>query len=198
VFARGRRVYLRPLDKATDLERCTRWTNDPEVTRYLARCLPMTLLAEENWFDKQVGRENDFPLAICTSKGRHIGNIGLHQVDMRLGVGTTGTLIGEKAFWGKGYGSEAKMLMLAFAFRTLSLRKVYSDVIAFNERSLRYSLGMGHKVVGRRRDHWYREGRYWDDILLELFRADWEPLWAEYEATSRWTKVPYEMPVFER
>ncbi len=112
--------------------------------------------------------------------GKPIGTMGIHAIDYRHRIATTGALIGESGYWGKGYGSEAKMLLLEYAFNTLNLRKICSEVIAFNERSTKYSLKCGYKIEGTKKLHHYAKGQYWDVIQLAVFREDWLPLWEAF------------------
>jgi len=186
VFLQGRRVILRPLRKSTDLETCLRWINDPEVNQFLAAYLPVSETQEAEWFDNLAKRPNDIVFGIeLRENGRFIGVMGLHRINWKDRVATTGAIIGEKDCWGKGYGTDAKMILLDYAFNTLNLRKVCSSVIAFNRRSLRYSLHCGYRREGRLRRQMFRRGRYWDEILLGLFREDWLPIWEKYQKTGK-------------
>jgi RimJ/RimL family protein N-acetyltransferase len=47
-YARGEKIVLRPLE-AADAPLLVRWMNDPDVTQYLARVLPMSMHEEEDW-----------------------------------------------------------------------------------------------------------------------------------------------------
>lgn len=179
MFRKGPRVTLRPLAK-DDVPTITRWINDPEVTQFLLVHLPSSESEELEWvesLDKKKGK--DVVLAIMVS-GKIIGTIGIHGINWKDRVAITGTLIGEKRYWGRGYGTEAKMLLLDYAFNTLNLRKICSNVIAFNDRSYRYSLSCGYKVEGRLKAQYFRKGQYWDSIQLGLFREDWLPLWEKF------------------
>lgn len=123
-------------------------------------------------------------LAMVTNEGRHIGNIGLHRIDWRNRVATTGTLIGEKDLWGKGIGTEAKILLLHHAFQSMNLRKICSQAIAYNERSIAYSKKCGYKVEGVLRAHVFRRGEYWDLVNLAVFWEDFLPVWEKYSSKS--------------
>ena len=51
--------------------------------------------------------------------------IGLTELyDIRDGVGTLGIIIGERDFWGRGYGTETVRRLLHFAFDELGLNQV--------------------------------------------------------------------------
>lgn len=181
IFLKGKRIILRPMNKETDLKKCLIWVNDPEVTFFLSMIYPIDKIAEEKWFDNLSNNKNNIALAIETLKGEFIGTMGLHDINWQNRTATTGALIGEKKYWGKGYGTEAKMLMLNYAFNTLNLRKINSLVISYNQRSLRYSLHCGYEIEGRKKKEIYKNGRYWDLIQLGLFKNQWLKIWKKYQ-----------------
>jgi RimJ/RimL family protein N-acetyltransferase len=181
VFLRGHNVSLRPLQKE-DAATCARWINDPEVRDFLKNFWPITLGDEEQWIEEQgKSKPNGLTLAMVTPDGEHIGNMGISRIDWRNRVGTTGAIIGKKELWGKGLGTEAKILLLHHAFNSMNLRKICSQVIVYNERSRKYSEKCGYKVEGVFKDHVFRRGQYWDVINLAVFREGFEPVWEKYE-----------------
>lgn len=185
IFLKGRKVILRPLNKETDLEDCQRWINDPEVRLYLTPFMPISKQTEAKWFDGLDEKTDGVTLAIEILDGEFIGIMGLHNINWIGGTAITGALIGEKKYWGKGYGAEAKMLMLDYAFNSLNLRKICSEVMDFNKRSLAYLLKCGYKVEGRRKWQVYRDGKYCDLVLLAVFKKDWLSIWEGYKKTRK-------------
>ena len=181
IFLKGKKTILRPARKEADLENALRWMNDPEVRQFLNRYLPLDYLEEERYFDSITKKPNDLHLAIETLEGVCIGFMGLHNIRWNDRRASTGAVIGEKKYWGRGFGTDAKMALLKSAFHTLNLRKIDSSVMAFNERSLKYSLKCGYKIEGRRREQFYVDGKYWDEVLLTVFREDWEKVWKKYQ-----------------
>lgn len=190
VFLRGKKTILRPLCKETDMESCVKWLNDPEVRQFLKHFVPINWKEEEEWFDSQKHSKDNIVLAIETIEGRYIGNMGIHRINWKDRRATTGAFIGEKEFWGKGYGTDAKMSLLNYAFNTLGLQKMCSGAMDFNERSIRYSLRCGYKVEGRLRNHIFRNGRFHDEVLLGIFRGEWKHIWNYYQATGEVPKRP--------
>lgn len=184
IFLVGKRVVLRPFSKA-DIPTLTRWINDPEVREFLTATIPQTEKQEEEWFNKLGSDDKNIVLGIETKEGVLIGSMGIHNINWKDRVCVTGALIGEKEYWGKGYGTDAKMILLDYIFNTLNLRKVCSGTIAYNKRSLRYSLHCGYKIEGRRRKLIFKKGRYWDVIELGLFREEWSPIWKKYKETGK-------------
>lgn len=179
-YITGQRIYLRLLSEG-DLELLTKWINSEEVTRYIARFWPITLKQEQDWFEDLYGDKQDLVFGICLKGSDElIGTMGLHRINLKDGVAFTGALIGSPEHRGKGYGTEAKMHLLRYAFHELGLRKVCSEVLNFNNASIEYGKKCGYRQCGVRRAHILKGGEHRDVILTEVFREDWEPLWEAF------------------
>ncbi len=175
IFRKGKKVGLRPILEE-DITLFHSWINDPEVSQYMSVFGPCSLEIEIEWF-KRVSKNcngkisNDYTFALIDLKNNKlIGSMGIHNIDFINRTGTTGAMIGDKNYWSKGYGSEAKKLLLEFAFNELNLRKIYSEVIGYNKRSLAYSEKCGYKVEARLPKHYYKKGKYWDKIILAIYK----------------------------
>lgn len=184
IFQEGKRVSLRPVLKE-DVPRCLKWMNDREVTRCLRARLPTMEADEEGWFESLHKKKQSDILLTIVADEKPIGLMGIHGIDWVDRTATTGALIGEKEYWGKGYGTEAKMLLLHYAFETLNLRKICSSVIAYNKRSYAYSIKCGYKEEGRRQKQIFKEGKYWDEIMLAVFRKDWLVCWKKFQEQQK-------------
>jgi RimJ/RimL family protein N-acetyltransferase len=179
VFLKGARVELRPIHEA-DVPTITRWINDPIISQYLTVYLPITEEDEREWLKSLSKSKGTDVVLMIVVRSKPIGIMGLHAISMTNGTGTTGAYIGESEYRGKGYAQEAKMLLLYFAFYTLNLRKIYSTVISYNGASYKYLTVSGYKRYGTRRKHHYQHGKYWDEILMHVWRKDWEKLWERF------------------
>lgn len=184
IFIKGKITNLRPLEK-TDSQNLATWINDPEVRYLVSNTLPRTPHFEEGWVEGLEKDKENVVFGIETKEGELIGVMGIHKIDWVHRTCTTGAIIGKKEFWGKGFGTDAKMHLLEYVFNTLNLRKVYSTVISYNKRSLNYSLHCGYKVEGSKVKHIFKNGRYWDLIELALFKKDWLPIWRKYQKTGK-------------
>jgi len=175
VTIKGKRVALGLLIEE-DLERLWKWVNDKEVTQFLAM-FPRVISKEEEqkWLQRVLQGDSNIIFAILLLPNlEHIGNLGLHKIDLIDRNAELGIFIGEKKYWGQGLGEEAIILALDYAFNVLNLKKVYLKVYEFNKRAIRCYEKVGFKLVGRLRQHLFRGGRWWDvlimDILDEEFR----------------------------
>lgn len=172
VFLQGKRLRLRPND-ITDIDRYTRWINDEEIRSFLGSVFPTTKLQEEEWLREKHKSSDTVHLAIETNDGVHIGGITIFRINWVDRTAETGTMIGDKKYWSNGYGTEAKMLLLEYAFKTLGLRKIHSRAYAYNERSIKYSLKCGYKIIGRQKEEKFKFGTYHDVVMLEVFYEEW-------------------------
>lgn len=176
-FLNGKLVSLRPVNE-NDADTLVRWINDPEVTHFISSgVFPNSHAQEVSWIRGLDDKKDNLVLVIETAKGIPIGTVGLHRINWVDRTGTTGALIGEKEYWGKGYGTEAKILLLHHAFTRMNLRTISSSVIAFNERSYRALRKQGYVEVGRMPKWHYRDGKYHDQIMLILTKQAFMRKW---------------------
>jgi len=169
----GDRVRLRAIER-DDVPTFVRWFNDPEVRKYLLLHTPMSMAQEERWFEKLADRE-DHIFAIDANVEEqwiHIGNVGLHNFDWKNRSAIFGIVLGEKAYWGQGYGTDAARAMLNFAFGTLNLHRVELEVFEYNPRAMRCYEKAGFRREGTRRKSHFYEGRYWDAHIMAVLREE--------------------------
>jgi RimJ/RimL family protein N-acetyltransferase len=168
---RGTKTCLRALEH-DDLARFVRWINDPETRRFLAMRFPLSMTEEEEWWENLPNRKNDHIFAIEAEDGTHIGNIGLHSVERENRRAMIGIMIGEKGYWGQGYGTDAIKAMLGWAFNYLNLNRVYLTVYAYNERAIRSYEKCGFQHEGTMRQARYADGQYHDELMMGLLREE--------------------------
>ncbi len=174
----GRQVRLRPRE-VTDLERVYTWINDPEVTRFLdSGRYPISRADERRWLEEHPRNNyaNGVGLAIETKDGAHIGNIDLMRVrpeDRKAGLGI---MIGEKDYWSNGYGTDAIIVLLRFAFGEMNLHRVWLTVDTSNERAVACYRKCGFQEEARLRQDRYTAGRYWDTLFMGILHDEFEAL----------------------
>lgn len=181
VFRSGERIYLSPVLKE-DLPFLTVTINDPEINQFLTVDEPMTPQDEEKWLASLSDQKGNIVLAIrLVENNEIIGTIGLYHISFKDGTATMGYCIGRKDLWGKGYGTEAQMVLLEYAFNTLNLHKVSAEVYDFNPRSKCCLEKCGYVVEGVQKEHRYRNGRRVNCIMTAVFKRTFLPLWKEYQ-----------------
>jgi RimJ/RimL family protein N-acetyltransferase len=172
----GNGLRLRAIERE-DIDKFLRWFNDPEVRRYLPMYEPLSRAQEERWIEETIASKTDIVLAIEVEENgawTHIGNVGLHRIDWKNRVATLGIVIGEKEYWGKGYGTEAVKTMLRYAFYELGLNRVELETYSFNPRAQRCYEKAGFRREGVRREALYRDGQFHDIITMGILRREFE------------------------
>ena len=177
---KGEKVVLRPF-KRSDIKDYFRWFNDPEVSQYIGTYLPYTEMAEEKWIEEwstkiKAGTDVVFGIEALDDDNRLIGTIALERISPKDHNAQFGIIIGEKSHWEKGYGTEAARLILDYGFNQLNLHRIWSDVLAFNERSIRLHKTVGFQEEVRQREVVFMDGEYHDVVLLGLLRDEWKRL----------------------
>lgn len=167
----GRLVRLRARS-LSDVEKFTVWFNDPEVTQFLGNAFPA--ISEERERELVEGWLDDpHAFSIETRGGQLIGNCHLFRVDMRQRRAELGIVIGDKAFWGQGYGTDALTLLLMYAFDHLGLHRVELEYLAFNRRAREAYEKCGFVEEGCRREAVFMRGRWLDSILMGILDREW-------------------------
>jgi UDP-4-amino-4,6-dideoxy-N-acetyl-beta-L-altrosamine N-acetyltransferase len=135
---------------------------EPEVQAQLFSERPPTIEEHLRWLTdiEARGDRHEF-MIVERASGRSVGTIGLSHIDRVNRRAEYGVLIGEPGARGKGLAAEASRLLLAYAFGTLKLRRVYLHVLARNADALRLYRRVGFQPEGVLRQH-VRKG---DDFL---------------------------------
>ena len=170
----GKDLRLRAIERE-DIPRFLRWLNDPEVRRFLLMHEPLSRAKEERWFEEQLFPHGRDHLSHRGSFRRRMAphrEYRLHRIDLKNRTAALGIFIGEKDFWGKGYGREAIRVMLRYAFFELGLNRVELETFEFNERAMRCYKALGFKKVGVRRKAFFRDGVFHDVILMDLLASE--------------------------
>jgi ribosomal-protein-alanine N-acetyltransferase len=168
----GKLVRLRP-PKPEDAPLMISWFEDLEVTRFMLIRFPPSIEAEKEWLERMAKSQDDV-VWVVEHGGKAVGTTAIHLIDWKNGFGTTGTVIGDKAVWGKGLGRELMQLRTRYAFTQLPLRKLKSAYFDGNEASGRAQAAAGYREVGRYKAERFIDGRWVDEIITEVLRDDWE------------------------
>ena len=175
----GKRIRLRAIERE-DLPRFVVWLNDPEVRQNLQLFQPLSLAQEEGWFKEILQRpveEQPLVIEIKTAEGwQAAGNVGLFAIRNADRAAEIGIFIGEKNFWGQGYGTEGMRLMLKHGFKELNLNRIFLRVYETNLRGIRSYEKAGFKQEGRLRQDRFMDGKYIDVILMSVLRSEWKEI----------------------
>ncbi len=169
---KGERVTLRAVERS-DLPQLWMYNNDLEVEVAGGGDPPMPqpLARLEADFDRgasQGGRDD--ASFVITVDGQIIGQCALFDFDMRARTCELGIAIGDKAYWGRGFGREAVSLLTDYAFRHRNLRKVWLRVLGTNARAISAYRACGFAEEGRQQAQVWSDGDYDDLVYMACWR----------------------------
>jgi RimJ/RimL family protein N-acetyltransferase len=172
---KGDRVILRAM-RREDLERYNELKNDIEIELLASDDppAPMELARTQLNFEDHIrlDRQDHVWFAIETQT-KFIGQCILHRFDHAARTCALGITIGDRDYWGKGYGRDAVNLLLKYAFRLRNLEKVWLSVSGTNVRAQRSYASCGFVEEGRLKRQIWLDGDYDDLVYMGLLRDDW-------------------------
>lgn len=162
----GKKCFISPMC-SQDAAIYTQWLNDLEVTQNLVLSASCVTEDDERNVIEEISKNHDYSIIDLESE-KLIGSIGLDRFDSINNTAELGIFIGDKNFWGKGYGTEAICLILDFGFRRLNLHSVFLHVYSFNPRAVKCYQKAGFKMAGCLRQAVCRGGKYYDRYLMDI------------------------------
>jgi len=146
--------------------------------------MPFSIKAVSKWMEEHQAKEAgiDYAFTIRTlADDRCIGDIGLDGINWNHGEAFVGIGIGDPEAWGKGYGTDAMLIILRFAFEELNLHRVSLNTFEYNPRAIRSYEKAGFKHEGRMRGFLNREGRRWDVLYMGILQEEWRIGYGNHE-----------------
>lgn len=170
----GTRCYLSPRSDS-DAELFKKWDNDLNVILQASMngySTPATLTYEDPARAKEmlkhmfviVDSETDQPIGWCSLFSQVPEN--RHAL---LAI-----MIGEKDYWGRGYGGEAVTLLLDYGFNILNMNSIELGVYAFNKRAIRCYEKIGFQRIGIQRESRIVAGAKHDTVLMDILASEFE------------------------
>lgn len=187
------KVYLRPIT-AADTAKVVNWRNKDFVRKNFIYQEPFTEEGHRAWLREQVetGHVAQFIICVGDADGsgnarlqsadameierddREIGSVYLRDIDREAGTAEYGVFIGEEDALGRGYGTVAAKLALAYGFTTLQLQKIFLRLLENNEGARRSYVKAGFRMIEDRRDSVTLEQGEEKVLFMEIGRGDWE------------------------
>ncbi len=173
----GHLVHLAAINVETDAELFARWDRDTEHMRLLDADPHRLMTAKQikAEIEKEAAESQEIQFAIRTlADDRLIGFVALDGISWAHGDSFIGIGIGDRAYWGRSFGTDAMRVLLRYAFTELNLYRLSLNVFSYNTRAIRTYEKVGFVVEGRMREALLRDGQYHDLIFMGILREEWQ------------------------
>lgn len=172
------RVKFTPL-QMDNIHRHFRWNNDPELNRldsefpYEEESFGAFKSRFEQMCDNPSPSHRNFEIHALDDDETLIGvayatRISAHNLHAQLGI-----TIGDRDYWGRGYGRSSFRLLLSFCFEHLGLHRVCAETFEYHTAWRDLVEGMGFKKEGTVREYLRRDGTYWDKEIYGLLEQEY-------------------------
>jgi RimJ/RimL family protein N-acetyltransferase len=170
------RLALRPFN-TSDADQMARHIRQESDASFGHSRFPVSSVVFAHWFG-EIGKEtpsSDLEVAVVLREsGEIIGEVGLYDIDWIARHGETGSWIYQAEHRGSGYGTEAKLLLLEYAFERLGMNMLWSWVMAANPRSRAALRKQGYRDAGVVNwvgfgPHGFQGARMFDVLASEWF-----------------------------
>lgn len=177
----GERAILRPARwgfAGAELQKRFRWSRD-DVLQYWSGSIPGGRTFDQ--FAATVG-QRDWPAdgkrisyAIYTDGNCLIGMVSCYNIERSHDIGELGIYLGEKEYWGRGYGTDALITFLRHLFLDLGFHEIYLHTYESNVRAQRSYVRAGFHETDKRRRYSARLG-YHHEVRMALTAEDFQRL----------------------
>lgn len=187
-YWQGERVRLRPMHADDVALWLIEEHSDSEAVRFLnyGMTLPKTEADARAFAERYAGFNNldeRILFSIEALDGQLVGGINIHSMNQRNGTFETGSRI-YRAYRGQGYGFEAKVMVLRYAFHELRFQKYNIRCVESNQPMIHHAGRLGCQPEGRIRRHIYMQGCHQDELIFGLTREEFDDLLARLAAAK--------------
>lgn len=168
----GKKVLLRAMEPE-DMELYREMANDPETERLLGGwSFPIAKQEQRAWYERAVTDKKNLRFTVVIKEtGEAIGMLNLVDIDWKNGSAFHGIRLKENK--GKGYGTDAVMALMRYAFEELRLVRLDTSIIEFNIPSQGLYKKCGWTIEGTKKKAIYREGRHHDSLIVGITNDDY-------------------------
>ena len=101
-----------------------------------------------------------------------VGNIGLFDVRTKDRGAELGIALGRE-YIGRGYGTDAVRVIVAYGFREIGLHRIALSVAPYNPAGIRAYEKAGFVEEGRYRESVLHDGHWYDEVLMSILDREW-------------------------
>lgn len=163
-----------------------------EVVRYISFQYAQTKETEQAWYDKMIQDKQSLVWGIWVVEGgmrKLIGNTALTDISKGHTIqATSGSVIADRTYWGKGVASACHKARTWYAFRHMGMTRVKSAVLQPNIGSRKALERSGYTLVYTERNEQFVDGQLVHKDCVECINpspAAWRLWWGSDTPNKR-------------
>lgn len=165
-------VFLRKIS-SDDTENIIKWRNSDFVRSNFIFQKLFTVSSQEKWIEKEINTGHVVQFIIVDKYlDKDVGCVYLRDIDNDFKKAEYGIFIGEKDAFGRGIGTQAAKLIVAYAFEKLQLHKVFLRVFADNHIAIHSYKKAGFVQEGYFKDDVFVNSSYRDMIFMSIINPN--------------------------
>lgn len=174
---KGDRLILREVEKK-DLCFYLRYWNDEDICKFDGGFKEIPTINDLYTFFDEIFRRKKKYLTIDNEKGVTIGYITyilIEEDDKKYIIGITI----DKKFWGRGYGTEAMMVVMKYLFNELEAESISLEVLLENERAVKCYRNCGFAEEEVKDKKIMIDGKYKDILVMKINKKEFSKIVAK-------------------
>ena len=178
---KSNKLSLRPIELNDDVI-LQQLINHPLVSENVVGwTFPVSLFSQKNWIQSNTNTLSYRLVVVDNETNEAIGITGLWDIDWHNQAAMSAIkLLPEKTK--KGFGTEAIMLSMAWAFYNVGLRRLHGAILDFNGPSMgAYVKKCGWRVEGCQREAIFRKGEWHDLYSVAILKREFDALSTAFE-----------------
>lgn len=174
-FITGNSVGLRGMIR-DDLPVYRQWLANEKVNQYLEMgWKPLADIELEAVYKEATESQITVVFVVCDLEtNKPVGTTGLYLIHWPGRRAQFRILLGEPGCYNRGFGTEVTRLVVDYGFNILNLETIYLGTNAENQGALKCYENAGFIREGVNRKFVYRNGRYYDSVMMSVIREDWQ------------------------
>jgi len=171
-YMNGNKVRLRPI-RIEDSPLLFDWINSRDVVILNSGFKPTSEFEHNEWMESILTQCDDLVIFAIEelSAGETIGTCKLININWKHKSAELQIRIGDKKYWGKGYGTESIELLCDFGYKDFNLNRIFLHVWEGNKRAIAAYKKVGFEVEGKMREAAFIEGKYENVVLMSILRG---------------------------
>lgn len=172
----GKKVLLRALT-LSDRDLVCDLFNDPEIENdVIGWAFPLSKDTYDEWLNNTLKDENKHRFIVESPDDGSVGVISLTDIDWKNKKATHGIKFLKKENRNKGYGTDALMALMKFAFEELGIHRLETTIFTTNEASIALHKKCGWKEEGLQREAIFKNNCFKDVLIFSILDSEYKAL----------------------